>query len=289
MPAADGIDAPAAQSLTVETHDGLTLAAWRYPAPGPKPRARVVLVHGYAEHTGRYAWLVGSLVAAGYECDVFDLRGHGRSTGARGHVARFADYLDDLERIIARPDAAQPLFGVGHSLGGLIALEYARVRPGTLAGLAVSSPFLAPAFEVTPLLEKLAAVVSRVAPRQAVKSNIDPGSLTHDVSVAEAYSNDPLVFDTATLGWWREVRRVQEDLLASAPDIRLPVLFLLGDADRVANWRRAADVFERLGSADKSLKVYAGFFHEVLNEVGRARVLQDLVEWLEGHSIRPSG
>ncbi len=78
--------------MRIQTHDGLALAAWRYPAEGRRARARVVLVHGYAEHMGRYTWLTESLVAAGYDCDLFDLRGHGRSGGSRGHVARFADY-----------------------------------------------------------------------------------------------------------------------------------------------------------------------------------------------------
>jgi len=138
----------------VQTHDGLRLAAWHHSAQGPTLRARLVLVHGYAEHGGRYAWLVASLGAAGYECAVFDLRGHGRSGGPRGHVGRFAEYLDDLDRVVqwaaaqARAGGPRPVrrFVVGHSLGGLIALEHVRLRPGAFDGLAASSPFLAPTF-----------------------------------------------------------------------------------------------------------------------------------------------
>lgn len=241
----DPIGIPAAESLSVETHDGLSLAVWRYATQGPRPRARVVIVHGYAEHAGRYERLVAFLVAAGYECELVDLRGHGRSGGSRGHVDRFADYLDDLNRVVRRGDAARrhavgvrplsegpisscPLFVVGHSLGGLVALEYARLRPGVFVGLAVSSPFLAPTFKLPALVEKLASLASRVVPQRMVKSKIEPSSLTHDASVAQAYSNDPLVFDTVTLAWWREVRRVQEELFERAGKIRLPVLFLLG-------------------------------------------------------------
>lgn len=278
----------------VETTAGLRLAAWRHPSRSPRLRARVVLVHGYAEHSGRYAWLVQALCGAGYECVTFDLRGHGRSDGPRGHVGRFADYLDDLDRIArwAAPGAhdggrgshAVPLLAVAHSLGGLIALEHVRRRPGALGAVVASSPFLAPKLGLPPLVERLAALVSRLLPEYRIKSTLGADSLSHDVVVKEAYARDPMVFDTVTLGWWREVRAAQQELFAGANEIRPPVLFLLGDADPVADWRRSAAVFERLGSADKRVEVYAGFLHEVLNEVGRERVVADLLGWLNARA-----
>ena len=294
------------EATGVATHDGLRLAAWRHPAKRPAPRARVVLVHGYAEHAARYAWVAASLGAAGYECHLFDLRGHGRSEGPRGHVARFADYVDDLDRVVHQAsgggDAAGsprgdgpgatpriPLFAVGHSLGGLIALEYVRLRRGVFDVLAASSPFLAPAFRLPPLVEALGSLASHVLPSRTVKSTLSAEWLSHDAAVVKAYARDPLIFDTVTLGWFREVRSAQEEMLRRAGEIRLPVLFLLGDADRVADWRRSTAVFERLGSADKCLKVYPRFFHEVLNEIGREEVLGDLLVWLDGHSAAPPG
>ena len=284
---------PASQTLSVQTRDGLALAAWRYPARGRRSRARVVIVHGYAEHAGRYAWLREALVAAGCDCDLFDLRGHGRSGGSRGHVARFADYVDDLNRIVACAEAAPraasyPLFVIAHSLGGLVALEYVRLHPETIDGLVASSPFLAPAFRLPLLVDQLAALAARLVPLGTVKNRIEPAALSHEPSVAQAYSSDPLVFDTVTLGWWREVRRTQDELFEHASDIRLPVLFLLAQADRIADWQRAAAIFERLGSTDKSLKMYPNFFHEVLNEVGRDLVLHDLLTWVDGHTPGPS-
>ena len=295
------------ETASVEARDGLRLATWRYPAR-PVPRARVVLVHGYAEHAGRYTWVAATLGAAGYECHLFDLRGHGCSEGPRGHVARFADYVDDLGRIVEQavrgagrdaiesPRAGEPadpsrlpLFAVAHSLGGLIALECVRRRHGVFDALVAGSPFLAPALRLPRLVDKLASLVSRVLPSLTVTIPIRDSWLSHDAAVVNAYSHDPLVFDTLTLGWYREVRRVQEELFLRAGEVGLPVLLLLGDADRLADWRRSTAVFERLGSADKSLKVYPGFFHEVLNEVGRERVLCDLLAWLDGHAAGPIG
>ena len=116
----------------VRSRDGLALVVEHYDVADA--RARVVLVHGYAEHRGRYAALIRQLGAEGIECHAADLRGHGQSEGPRGHVNRFEDYLDDLERVVdsvrGRGGSA-PLLVLAHSLGGLIALCYVRARPGT--------------------------------------------------------------------------------------------------------------------------------------------------------------
>src|SRR6266498_3915711 len=114
----------------------------------PDPRARVVVVHGYAEHLGRYDEFVARLEGRNFECHRFDLRGHGHSGGVRGHVARFDDYVADLRLVVEHVRKDRPLFVVGHSLGGLISLEYVRRHPDGCRGLAVSSPFLRPGFEV---------------------------------------------------------------------------------------------------------------------------------------------
>ncbi|HEY0782995.1 MAG TPA: alpha/beta fold hydrolase, partial [Thermoanaerobaculia bacterium] len=131
-----------------ESRDGLRLATVHQLLAAP--RARIAIVHGYAEHSGRYEELLAELAARGYEGHAFDLRGHGASQGARGHVDDFADYRSDLDRFLERlPDEPErPLFLLGHSLGGLIALDYCLHRTGMFAGVVVSSPFLAPGFRV---------------------------------------------------------------------------------------------------------------------------------------------
>jgi lysophospholipase len=276
---------------SVETHDGLRLAVWRSPARSPTPRGRVILIHGYAEHAGRYREVVTALTGAGHECHAFDLWGHGRSGGPRGHVLRFADYLDDLDRVIRLvvDPPALPLAVVGHSLGGLIALEHVRRRPGPFDLLVASSPFLAPAFRRPLLVEALGRLGARLRPSATVESRLDAGWLSHDAAVTRAYAADPLVFRTVTLGWWREVRHAQEALRRGAALIRLPALFLIGDGDPVADPHRSVAIFERMGSADKRLERYPGFLHEVFNEIGRERVLQDLLAWLDGRLPQPRG
>lgn len=269
-------------SSTVRTPDGLALSAGHHLVA--EARARVVLIHGYAEHAGRYGEVIAGFTGAGYECHTLDLRGHGRSEGVRGHVLRFEEYLEDLDLFLdSLPGTALPRFLVGHSLGGLISLAYVLRRPDAFGGLAVSSPFLLPAMPVPWLKETLATAVSHLAPTVLMDSGIDARWLSHDPAKVEAYVADPLVFKTANPRWFFEARKAQDEILARAGEIRLPALFLLGGADPIAQPERGRQVFERLGSADKRLRVYDGLFHEVLNEVERERVLRDLLDWLAEH------
>lgn len=256
----------------------------------------MVIVHGYAEHMGRYAALGAALDEAGYECHLLDLRGHGRSAGVRGYVPHFADYLDDLELFLARVEEvgggpgqgeAVPRFLFGHSLGGLIALGFVLRRPDAFRALAVASPFLHPAIEVPWLRTALAAVASQFAPLSLTPSELDPRGLSHDPAVVAAYESDPLVFKTLNAHWFFEVKRGQQEVFERAGAILLPVLFLLGSADPIADPRRAESVFARLGSADKRLEVYQGFLHEVLNETERERVVHDLITWLGERAPAP--
>lgn len=277
----------------LQTSDGLTLAGEHHLRPDC--RAAIVIVHGYAEHAGRYSEVVSALGEAGYECHLFDLRGHGRSGGVHGYVGRFGDYLDDLDLFLQRveevrtqvPGRVVPRILLGHSLGGLISLSYVLRRPEAFTALAVSSPFLHPAMKVGALKAGLAAVVCRLAPTHLMKSELASRWLSHDPAVVAAYDQDPLVFKTLSPHWFFQSREAQEEVLRRAGEIRLPVLFILGDADRIADPAHSRQVYERLGSADKKIVVYPGFFHEVLNEVERARVVHDLLTWLGERTAPP--
>ncbi len=274
---------PAAEQSRTPTRDGLELAGEHHRLA--TPRARLVIVHGFGEHRGRYRRLVGELLAARFECHLFDLRGHGDSGGRRGHVERFADYRDDLARFTARAareteaEPTAPWLLLGHSLGGLIAADFVRQPGRPFAALALSSPFLRS--PDTPLLARLiAAVARRLLPRLRFRVPFPPTALSHDPRVVEAYARDPRVLASFSPAWLGEVTAAQRRVFALAGEIRLPVLMLLGSADVVADPARSRAFFRRLGSPDKTLRVYDGLFHEVLNELDRAPVVADLLAWL---------
>jgi len=271
---------PPMPSADVLTQDGLLLFVEHRPLPDP--RARVLLVHGYAEHRRRYAELVQRLEAVNLECHLFDLRGHGQSEGPRGHVPRFADYLDDLHRVLATLPRTLPLLLFGHSLGGLIALEYVRNHPHAVDALAVTSPYLGPAFRIPRTKAMLASLLSRLAPTLALPNGLDPRWVSRDPEVVRAYREDPLVFGTTTPRWFTEITAAQHTLFAHAPEIITPTAFLIAGSDRIADARIAPRLFERLRSTDKQLIVYDALHHEVLNELRDVReiVIHDLISWL---------
>lgn len=261
-------------SLVVEHHDVA------------HARARLVLVHGYAEHRGRYRALVAQLVAHGVACHTFDLRGHGESDGVRGHVDRFGDYLDDLQRVIDTvPKGDAPLLLLAHSLGSLIALCYVRKNRKTFDAFAVSSPFLGPAFEVPAARLLMAKTGSLMTPALRLESGLQPDWVSHDPAIVAAYRNDPFVFSTTTPRWFVEVSAAQRDLLAHANEIVTPALFLVAGSDRIADHRLALDLYKRLGTPDaqKELRLYPDLYHEVFNELpdARADVIRDLLSWLD--------
>jgi alpha-beta hydrolase superfamily lysophospholipase len=271
----------------VHAADGIELATEHHLVP--ECRGRLVIVHGYAEHKGRYGELVGQLVAAGYQCHLLDLRGHGRSGGPRGHVARFEDYRSDLERFleeVRKLATPAPLLLLGHSLGGLIALDFVLHHPEVFDSLTVSSPFLAPALKIPFLKRTFLPFLARFFPTLAVQSGLQASWLSHDADVVHAYETDPLVFSTVTLGWFVAVRKGQEEVFNRATEIRTPILTLIGDADAIAAPGRTRALFERLGSEPKRLIAYPGLFHEVFNEIERGRVVADLLAWLAERTAR---
>ena len=262
--------------------DGVELAAEHRSVPGS--RGRVVIVHGYAEHKGRYRQLVEELTAARYSCHLFDLRGHGDSGGLRGHISRIEEYRTDLDAFLAEvralPEDPSPLLLFGHSLGGLIALDFVLHRPGAFAALAVSSPYLAPAFAIPFLKRTLLPLIAPLVPTLRVPTGLDPAWLSHDPLVVGAYMTDPKVFSTVTLGWAVATRKAQEEVFEKAPAITLPLLVQIGDADPIAAPDRTRALFERLGGPSRRLRVYPGLLHEIFNELERAPVVDDLLAWL---------
>ncbi len=266
--------------LTVPDGLGLAWGCW----PVERPAAWIAIIHGYAEHAGRYGLTAADFNARGWGVAGLDLRGHGRSGGARGHVRRFEDYRSDLDAWLAALGAridSEPLFVLGHSFGGLVAADYAWRRSPPWRGLILSSPFFGVARPVPPWKRALGRLASIVLPSLAFASGIRPEELSHDPEVGRAYAADPLVFRTATAGWFFETSRAIAAAFDAAAELRLPTLILSAAEDRVADPSRARDFFERLGSPDKEFISFPEMYHEILNETGRRGVIERISRWIE--------
>ncbi len=256
------------------------------------PRGAVIVAHGLGEHSGRYEELARDLARAGLCTYAFDHRGHGRSEGRRGHVRRFADYVQDLEKFRRRafgavgPDV--PVFFLGHSLGGLILIRYLQEYPGVpAAGAVLSAPLLGLAVDVPRWKERLARFLSFTIPALPMSTRLPPEHLSHDRQVVEAYQRDPLVHDRITPRSYVEIQRAIEVAFQKAPRLELPALLLVPAADKLVR----PDLMQRfatLAGKRRRMKVetYAGLYHEVLNEKARSRVVADVLGWIERRLVR---
>jgi alpha-beta hydrolase superfamily lysophospholipase len=279
-----------------DASDGLKLFCdWYLPADAAAtPRAVIVVAHGYGEHAGRYAQVARRLAAGGFAVMTFDTRGHGQAGGRRGHCDAFDEFLLDLDRACGQARAGvpdRPLAILGHSHGGLVTLR-ALAEPGRtpkgVAAAVLASPFLGLALKVPPVKAAVGRLASRLFPKLSLPNGIDPKTLSHDSRVAEAYMSDRFNHHVATARWFTEVTAAQAYVAANASHITLPTLWLVAGGDLVADSAAARRVYEAAGG-DKTLRVYDGLYHELLNETDadRERVLGDLEAWLSARFPAP--
>jgi len=260
---------------------------WR---PEGKLKAALAIVHGFGEHSGRYGNVVDWFVPKGYAVYIFDLRGHGRSPGPRGYIHRWAEFRGDVKsflELVHEQEPGQATFLLGHSMGGLIVLEYALHHPEGLAGVIASGPLLAQA-GISPFLQALSKVLSGVLPRLTLDTGLDATTISRDPAVVEAYVNDPLVHSLGTPRLATELTRAIEWAQAHAAEMRVPCLIVHGAADRLVPPEGSRVFYENMILADKERQVYEDYYHEVFNDVGKERVLAAVEAWAERrlHSLR---
>ncbi|MGH3813879.1 MAG: lysophospholipase [Pseudonocardiaceae bacterium] len=261
-------------------------AYWQAWLPPAQVRATIVIVHGFGEHSGRYAYVGDRLAAAGFAAYAADYRGHGRSDGRRANIERMALIVADLGcfvRFVAERHPGLPVFMVGHSVGGLISLQYA-TEPGTLLDGVVLS---APAVQVmvgSALQRRLAGVLSALVPDLPVAALDADQKISRDPEVIRAYREDPLVYRgriKARTG--AEILLTMEGLPARLPQLSMPLLILHGTDDLICSPAGSTMVHDLVSSPDKTVRRYRDLYHEVFNEPERDEVLTDLVHWLEQH------
>lgn len=278
-----------ASSRTRTVSDGTRLFVrdWR---PSDDPRASLLILHGVAEHGGRYAELARRAAGSGVAVRAFDQRGHGRSGGTRGHVEAWSRYLVDAVELTAdlRDEVpGAPVFVLGHSMGSLLALELAIRRPipgnradiGPVAGWIVSGVGVRPRGLATPGRVFLARLLSRLLPRLRLDLGIDGESLSRDPAVGRAYREDPLVFRRATVRWGAEGLRAIERVQDGAHRIREPLLILHGEDDPISDVAGARWLAGAV-SGPVELHIYRGVRHEPHHDADGCDPVADLLQWV---------
>lgn len=261
---------------------GLRLAYRTHEAQAP--RAALIVVPGLGDHAGRYDEFAGRMAASGISTYALDLRGHGRSEGRRGHVPSFDTWLQELDRfrrevegLVPRPT---PLFLLGQSMGGLIALRYMEEYSAHVRGAVIASPWLATAMPVPRWKTLLAPLLGRLLPAAPFRHGLDPAHLSRDPAVVAAWRDDPLVQPFVTPRTFMEVSHAMGMALQRSDRIRAPLLFIMGDTDPVVDTGRTLGFARSLKGPDITIRVFAGHLHELLLELDRAVIHQEVRDWI---------
>ena len=260
---------------------GLKIAtrSWQ---PAGKPRAVMILIHGFNAHSAYFAWPAEQFAGKGLPCYALDLRGRGKSEGERFYVEKFSDYLGDVDRLVRQArseNLGPPVFVLGHSVGGVIAASYVFEHQNEIAGL-ISESF---AYDVG--LPDAAAIIlkgiSHLAPHLHVYT-LKNEIFSRDPEAVARMNNDPLIEkESQPAETSAEVLKAADRLTANFPKFTVPVLILHGTADKATRPAGSQRFYDMTGSKDKTLKLYEGHFHDLLNDVDKELVMADIQAWID--------
>jgi alpha-beta hydrolase superfamily lysophospholipase len=259
----------------------LFVRSWR---PDSAPRAVVALCHGFNAHSGYYGWTADQLVSDGYAVYAVDLRGRGKSDGERFYVKDVSEYEADVDALINLAKSREPklqTFLLGHSAGGVTSVIYTLDYQKELDGLicmnfAYQVP--SPDFAIA-ALKGLAHVVPH-AHVVALKNE----NFSRDPAAVKAMNEDPLIaHETQPTSTMAALAHADERLKKEFGKITLPVLIMHGKADKVTKWEGSQEFYDKAGSTDKTLKLYDGHYHDMLNDTGKETVIRDIQQWLATH------
>ncbi len=265
-----------------------SLAVWRHACSG-LPRARCLLIHGISEHSARHLPTVQALNKASIEVVRFDLRGAGESKGTRQYVKHFQEYVDDTTQVlnwIQRDLEPLPLFVLGHSMGGAVAIHFASQQQNSIQGLVLSAPGFIVGGAISPVKIFLGRMIASLLPKLRLHSE-DSTSLSRDPAVIEAYKRDPLASRFNTLSQGRAVLDAFQQIPDLCKKIRTPTIILHGTADRVIAPAGSFDILRALGARDKELHYLPGVYHEPHLDWESGKFFALLTLWLN-HQITKS-
>jgi alpha-beta hydrolase superfamily lysophospholipase len=244
------------------------------------PRRVVVIAHGYGEHSGRYEHVAQRLADDGAVVYAPDHHGHGRSDGERGLVSDVEALVDDLATVLTRAQAEHPSLPsalLGHSLGGIIATRLVQRGDHGLAGLVLSGPVIGgnPAFEGLLAMDPIPDVP------------IDPAILSRDPEVGAEYAADPLVYHGPLTRSTLEAIFGAVDAIAAGPRLgSVPTLWIHGEEDQLAPLAQTREAIERIAGDRLDEQIYPEARHEILNEINREQVLDEVAGFLDGVTRR---
>ncbi len=265
-----------------QTSDGKSIYAQGW-EPDDKPKAMICMVHGLGEHFGRYHHLAKFLTDNRFAYLGIDLRGHGKTPGPRGHVTSFETFMDDINLLLDQASIRYPglpVFLYGHSLGGILVLNYCLRRKPDLRGVIVTSPGLRTALEEQTVKVAIAKVAGSILPWITLPTGLDVNDLSRNPEVARAYLADSLVHERASLRMAKETLAAIPYIFQHAAEFNYPLLLMHGQADRLAYAHGSQEFAHLAKKADISLHLWEGAYHELHNEPENEQVFNKTLQWL---------
>ncbi|MCX2808436.1 alpha/beta hydrolase [Bacillus sp. ChL18] len=242
-----------------------------------RPVGTIVIIHGASEYHGRYKWLVEMWRSSGYNVVMGDLPGQGTSTRARGHIRSFQEYIDEVDIWIDKARTLEaPVFLLGHSMGGLIAIEwFKQQRNPRITALILSSPCLGLQIKVNKVLDFASKGLNVLAPSLRVDSGLSPDMATRNADMIEADQNDSLYVTKVSVRWYRELlKTIDAAMVPTDSFLKVPLLLMQGGDDKIVDKMKVRKWFSGVASHNKSYREWEGLYHEIFNEPERETVFK---------------
>lgn len=265
------------------TKDKLNIHAVNWQPEGDV-KAVIALVHGFAEHCGRYQHVADFFGRDTYAMVGYDRRGHGKSDGKRGHTTNYEAFLEEIDQLldyVGKRYPGKPVILYGHSMGGNLVLSYMLRRQPKLKAIIATAPWIRLAFEPSAALVTIGKLTRRLMPAFTQSNQLNAGHLSRDASVGETYIADPLVHNKITSATGIEMLESCDWLLANAGEVPAPLLVMHGTGDQIISIEGTRD-FLKKSSGNITFKEWEGAYHEIHNETNKEEVLQYALDWMNG-------
>lgn len=245
-------------------------------------KANLIIVHGVAEHSGRYIHVAEYFLEKGINVYTGDLVGHGLSDGTRVYIKSADDYLEDLNFFIRRVENDKPIFILGHSMGGFITLYYGvKWHNPRVKGLIVTSPYLKERLDIPRSKLVFGRAAAKLYPKLRLNSGIKSYMVCRDKEVSSKYEKDKLNTPTVTVGWFVAMEKARKYTMGNVHSFHYPCLMLQAGGDIIVDPRANKSFFENIPVNDKEFELYEGFYHEILNDPEREKALNRIYSWIE--------
>ena len=249
------------------------------------PTYNIIIIHGLGEHSGRYKEFASFFIKKNIGVFSFDLIGHGKSDGLKGHISNIKDFTNNIEDVlieVRRRYINTPIILFGHSLGGCLALNYLIERKSKEISLAIiSSAWIETEIQIPKYLLIIQRIIHTFFPKIRLSNRLDTKDLSKDIKIVDKYKNDPLVHDRISLNLLSEINKTIKKIKNKDYNIEIPVLIIHGKKDKIISYKGSELINKKIKNS--KLKLYDNVYHEPHNDNERKEILEYYYDFIKNH------